>query len=266
MTVLYIIIAISAILFINGIYQLARSGVKQAAQNYYHLNNKLFYKGMDSSNVNLVRSYAAELEREFQGIKNDIPQVSRKCFQEDIDDLKSHADSLELERWEDKAGAVLDRFAELFYIIIDSDFSDVELAYRAKSKCINAWYRYWGTVEDVSVTVYPKEFMKSYLGEAYDPCMEARDALEQKLDAAINAIRPEYKRKMKLFDNILDTVHMESSIMRSDLLKRSFPNSTRKEVEICYRDLVRRDKLVEVKQGSRYFVSLSDKELERRSK
>ena len=87
-----------------------------------------------------------------------------------------------------------------------------------------------------------------------------------RLDQAVTEMKPEYRRKMTLYRKIVDAVENEGSVMRSDLLKRSFPNATAKEVECCYKELIKKYKLVEVKLGNRYFVSLSDKELNKRNR
>ena len=102
------------------------------------------------------------------------------------------------------------------------------------------------------------------MGEDYDPCMESRDALEKRLSEYVRRMRPEQKRKNALCKTMLQYVRERKTVPQADLLKTDFPGFIPEEVKCCLDDLVRKDRLVKTKLGSRWFVSLSDRELFRR--
>ena len=167
------------------------------------------------------------------------------------------------DKWEEKADKVLSDFADEYEQVISCEectFSELEQVIKSRNRCVNLWYKYWDTLRDCDVTVYPKQYMRDYLGSDYDPCMESSEALKKKLDEHVNIIRPEYQRKKKLLNAILKEIENEDMVMRAALLKKSFPNATEKEVACCYRALVAGGKVIEMKIGNRWFAILSDKE------
>ena len=54
--------------------------------------------------------------------------------------------------------------------------------------------------------------------------------------------------------------------MRTKLFSAVFNGFTQEEVKICYRALLKNNRLVEIKLGNRIFVTLSDKEHAKRDK
>lgn len=183
----------------------------------------------------------------------------------EISDVQELVDSLERSEWEEKASKILSDFLDAFIYVTTEEyhsFRDIENVLNTSKKCVRLWYKYWKLLEDIHVRVNPKEYMKEYLGDSFEPCMLESAKLKKRLDDATEKIKPEHRRKMKLYNDIIKTVADSGSIMQCELKKQHFDNASQKEVEFCYNDLIASNRLVRVKIGSRYFVSLSDKEKE----
>lgn len=232
---------------------------------YFDEERKLWAKGLDAKSSKKAYEILDELETGYKEIGKSSPVLFSSSYRENIQDVRELADALAKEEWEEKANRILDKFIDLYLMITSPDFQDVEKAYRSKKRCIGYWQDYFASVPD-GLYVYPKSYMKEYLDEDYDSCMESHVALEKKLSVAIDEMKPEYQRKKQLKSNLLSLVENEGSIMRSQLLNHQFEGCIEKEVQYCYRELITNYSLVEVKIGSRYFVSLSDKEKEKREK
>ena len=82
--------------------------------------------------------------------------------------------------------------------------------------------------------------------------------IEDSLTKHIEVMRPEYQRKMNLKNLILQTIADNGSIKRGTLLRTSYSGFIKSEIQACYRGLVNEHKVIEAKQGSFYFVSLTD--------
>ena len=177
---------------------------------------------------------------------------------------------IEMEIWAKKADKHLQAFYDSYYSVVSGDchnFRDVELLMKEKAKCIREWQNYYAIdLEPYRTTIYPKRYMKEYLGNDYDPCMDSRYGLEKKLDACVASMRPEQKRKNRLYDVIVDYVTEKETVPRSELLKTAFDGFIAEEIKCCYKELVSKNRLVETKTGNRWFVSLSDKELFKKEK
>ena len=172
---------------------------------------------------------------------------------------------METERWERKADKYLEKFYEAWIFVTTSDpadhFKEAEELMRAKKRCISAWQGYFGIdLEEYDTVVYPKRHLREYMADEYETCMESHDTLEKRLAKCVETARPEYRRKMKLYDHIVDYVRSVESIARADLLRHPFDGFIDDEVKCCYRELIKKNRLVEIKIGNKYFVSLSDKE------
>lgn len=209
-------------------------------------------KHLDKMEADYEMAVASGTSEKALAIMRDNLRESR----EDVEQRKK-------DKWEEKADKVLSDFADEYEQVISCEectFSELEQVIKSRNRCVNLWYKYWDTLRDCDVTVYPKQYMRDYLGSDYDPCMESSEALKKKLDEHVNIIRPEYQRKKKLLNAILKEIENEDMVMRAALLKKSFPNATEKEVACCYRALVAGGKVIEMKIGNRWFAILSDKE------
>lgn len=187
-------------------------------------------------------------------------------YQFELDYMKERAEDLEYDEWQTKADKILDRFLEKYYIVTKPDFYDVDKAISAKKSCITLWQNYFETLEGRRVFLNIKQHLRDYLDEYYDPCMESHAALEKHLNTCIEENRPEARRKTKLISQMISRVESEGSVPRNILLSASFDNCIPEEVKCCYRELIDKNRLAQIKIGNRYFVTLSDKEAARRSK
>lgn len=184
-------------------------------------------------------------------------------------DIQEYVDCLERSEWEEKADSILSRFLSAFQFVTTEEyhsFRNIEDVLRASKNCVRLWHKYWESVECVQADVNPKEYMREYLGDSFEPCMQESEPLKKRLNDATDKLKPENKRKKKLYDDIIKTVADSGTIMQCQLKNHEFENATRKEVDFCYNDLIAQYRLVKVKIGNRYFVSLSDKEKERLEK
>lgn len=195
---------------------------------------------------------------------NGDPENLKSYLASAIKEAEENLRNLKIEDWEEKADKVLSNFLDEFsYVTSDEDhsFGKVEDVLKSSKRCMKLWHDYWSIpFGDVYLGIDPHKYMERFLGNDFEPCMHSSDTLKKRLDAATEKLKPEHRRKMKIYRDILDYVNSQESIMRCDLLKHTFPNVTAKEAECCYRELVKQYRLVETKMGSRYFVSLSDKE------
>lgn len=184
-------------------------------------------------------------------------------------DIQEYVDCLERSEWEEKADSILSCFLSAFQFVTTEEyhsFRNIEDVLRASKNCVRLWNKYWESVEGVHADVNPKEYMRKYLGDSFEPCMQESEQLKKRLNNATDKLKPENKRKKKLYDDIIKTVADSGTIMQCQLKNHEFENATRKEVDFCYNDLIAQYRLVKVKIGNRYFVSLSDKEKERLEK
>ena len=255
-----IIIVFIIILFIVFIYDLKRAPIRKKMQEYYELNNRLFYKGIDSYSESTVKSCLFELETGFNEIEEYLPSISKKCYLDDIQDLREQLTDIQTEKWEKTADQILKKFIESFELITKpTEFANIDQVYKAREKCLDSWYEYWQSIHDCEAVVYPKKYMKENLDDRFEPCMWDSASLKKRLDDCITQKRPEYLRKMKIIDAMISSVESSVNMLRSELLKTSFADSTPEEVRSCYNALLKSHKMFEWKLGNRWFVSLSDK-------
>ena len=242
-----------------------RRKMSSAEREFAEEAHKLSNKGLDAKTSRKAEEALLQYEVAYSYTKSQTRLISDGIYQEDLEYLRDHYETLSKEEWEQRAGKLLDKFLELYLMITDPSFKDVEKAYRSKKRCIEYWQKYFASPPE-NVIVHPKQYIKDYLMDYYDPCMESHELLEKKLSSSIDQMKPEYKRAVKLRKDLLDIVAQSDGIMRSELLSKSFEGCTKKEIEWCYRELVKQYKLVEIKINNRYIVKLSDKERERRDK
>lgn len=227
---------------------------------------KLHIKGLDATKAKKAKEILDQYETAYEIAPGRSKFRSNHIYLEDISDIRENYEGLEIDEWREKAAKVLDELYELLYIVEHPDFKDVERAYRAKKRCLDLWHKYFEIPRDPSINYGAKEYMRNYFGEGYKSYLDDSSSLEKHLTDCVEKMKPEYKRKTGLDKKIMNIVAEKESIMRSELLSMPFDGFTRKEVEYCYNELVRKYRLVAIKIGSRYFVSLSDKEKEKRNK
>lgn len=227
--------------------------------------SKLASKGISAKRSSTAEEALIHYESLHDDISSHRNLVSEDIYQEDMSDIRENYETLLREEWQNKADKILEKFYALYEMITDPSFKDVDKAYSAKKRCIKYWQNYFYSIPTgTGVWFDAKTHMKDYLGECYDDCMFSHDELEKKLSQCVEEMKPEYKRKMNLRKQILDAVDQQGSIMRSELYATKFDGCTDKEVQYCVKELVDSYRLVSLKIGNRYFISLSDKEKEKR--
>lgn len=240
----------------------------------YERLDKIEYKASDSSSIDKVKSYLDELEILAEDARRDgAPegklQDIRKC-RESVD--RSYQILLE-EKWKKKIDPIVDELNDCYEIVMTAynhTFQKVEDVIWARDRCL-ALFDLYRKAADTFLEenqcrgrIRTAEYLNSWHPE--EKRFVSKWELQQTLDAAIEPLKPEQKRKKKLYRDILNWVAEQEAVQQCVLLKQEFPNATAEEVKYCYKDMVKQYKLVKYKMGNRWFVTLSDKEKERREK
>lgn len=259
-----LLIVLGVVLIIRGIAHAGDAEARQQVMNYMGSSDKLI-NATDSRSIKKVRESIASLDYEYSKVKDLAGQSGNYLYTEDRTFLTEHLHDLEEEKWEKRADKYLQEFSDCYLTIVGGEFEnfkDVDALFKMKKRCISLWQKYYAIdLSEYETTIYPKRYLRDWMGEDYDPCMESHEALEKKLNDCVDKMRPEYKRKNALYGIIVTRVASIGSIARSELLKQRFDGYVPEEVKCCYNALIKENRLVEVKLGGRYFVSLSDKEL-----
>ena len=268
-TICIIVIVLSVLILIRSILHIGDEESKQHAREYIKTSDKLI-SVYNSNSVKRVKDSIDKLDVAYQKTNGFLGALGESMYSEDRSALRERLHDLEQDKWQKKADKYLQEFLDCYSTLVNGElenFNDVELLFKQKKRCIDQWQKYFAIdLSEYETTIYPKRHFREWMGDEYDPCMESHEALEKKLSAVVDAMRPEYKRKKALFDNIVKYVSSCGSIARADLLRKTFDGYITDEVKCCYRALVRDNRLVEIKMGGKYFVSLSDKEAAKKSK
>jgi len=249
-----------------------KSGIKnrgyhmsQKERNFADNASKTLIRGLDATRSSTVDKALSDYEFNY-GIAQSVTSLKdTHIYEDDLRALREHRDDLRREEWYEKADKILENFYDLYSIITDPDFRDVEQAYKSKARCIKYWQDYFASMPDDNETRYnPKQHLREMVW--YEPCMDSHEALEKKLSACIEEMRPEYKRKLALKRRMVDIVAEHDTILRADLMKKLRDGYTDLEVKYCYKELLEKYVLSEVKYSNRYITSLSEKEKAKRQK
>lgn len=168
-------------------------------------------------------------------------------------------DKHEYARWIKKANPALDAFLKEFRFVTSENgpYGRMEEEIEAsRSRCIDLWYGYWKTQEGISVFVHAKEYMKTYLGSDFEPCMMDSNSLRNRLYYAAELRKLSEERKSLICSELLKIVYKNGSVMRCKLLKMDICDAAYEQIECCYQYLLLKNKLFEHKSGNWYYVSL----------
>lgn len=236
---------------------------EESFKNYSKADDKC-ERASEGNSIKRLKENISNLEDAYQQASPYFSSKQKDAHMHNMNEYRENLRLLEEEKWQRKADKYLQDFEDCYDIIRSrelEDFRDVELLLKYEKKCIDSWQKYFAIdLTEYESTLYPKHYLKEYMGDDYDPCMESKQALEKKLSEYIGHMRPEYKRKRKLYKILVDYVSEVGSIKRSDLFKTVFDGYTSDEIKCCYRELIKKNRLVEIKLGNPYFVSLSDRE------
>ncbi len=174
-------------------------------------------------------------------------------------------------KWEEKMRPIvdeMDRYIELVLEAYHHTFGSIDEVIQARDDALWMYDKYWETARAFNEKYNCNLYMKGFLLERsfWREHLDSRGALQTALDAAIEPLKPEQRRKRALYRNVMEYVAKGESVQRAALLKNPFPEATAEEVRFCYLGLLREYRLVEIKIGNRWFVTLSDKEKEKREK
>ena len=264
LTIFFIICGMFIVLGIIGVLSLGKRQEKAEIVNYMERCDKAVEKGLNASSAEKVRESIQEVSDAYREVKRTVPRLGDQFHRDDFHELREHLREAEQDQWERKADKYLQGFYDSYSMLESGElasFKDVELLFRYKKRCIDYWQKYFAIdLQKYETTIYPKRYMKEWLGEDYDPCMDSHEALEKKLSSFVQEMRPEYQRKMQLYEILVEYVARRQSVFKTELLKVKIDGFTDEEKRCCYRELLKKNRLVEIKMGNRLFVTLSDKE------
>ena len=240
----------------------------------YEQLDKYGLRASDSNSIDKVKSYLDELGILLEDARRDgapeekLEQIRR--YQKDVD--WNYQILLE-EKWKKKMDPIVDELNgcyELVTMAYNHTFQKVEDVTWARDRCLHLYDAYWAAAgkfleeNQCRGRIRTDEYLNQWYPE--ENRFTTKWELQQKLDAAIEPLKPEQKRKRKLYQDILNWVAEREAVQQCVLLRQEFPNATAEEVKYCYQELVKQYKLVKYKMGNRWFVTLSDKEKEQREK
>ena len=237
--------------------------VHMEADEFYDKVYKLSNSAFDCKKSSSVKEKLSEMEDLYERIDNRKNCDKYKQYlQAEIHDVRDEYEDRVFCEWQEKADKALDCFILSYIHVIDSDPSMFTFAALSKSKkdCLRYYEKYWSLKgPEVYLKISPQDYMKKYLGENYDFCMQSHLELERKLESAIEAAKPEKQRGEKLTREMIAFVKSNGSVKRSELKKHEFQGFNCEEVAAAYKYLLKKYRLVEYKIGNLYFVSLPEK-------
>ena len=240
----------------------------------YEQLEKIGLRASDSSSIDKVKSYLDELGILLEDARRDgepeekLEEIRR--YQKDVD--WNYQILLE-EKWKKKMDPIVDELNDCYELVMTAynhTFQKVEDVIWARDRCLHLYDAYWAAAgkfleeNQCRGRIRTDEYLNQWYPE--ENRFTTKWELQQKLDAAIEPLKPEQKRKKKLYRDILNWVAEREAVQQCALLRQEFPNATAEEVKYCYQELVKQYKLVKYKMGNRWFVTLSDKEKEQREK
>lgn len=285
-TAMVVIVAFLSFFFILG---LILETNKEKRRELYELHDEQTNRGLNARTTETAQDALFWLQHGYEQAKDVLPSQSVSCWKTDIHEVRDNLLDLITDKWEKRASGYLNNFLNLYHDIFALSFSDVEKSSRLKNQCLKNYDSYWACTAKITNEIQDnfisnqiwnhakKTFTESFESEfgknhgylywgSNNQTQSVRQQIDQKLSAHIESIRPEYLRKMSLFDEILNCIAQNDTMKRCDLLHMQFGNSSPKEINACYKALLDVHKIVEFKYGNRIFVTLSDKETQVRNK
>lgn len=273
--VIWGVVGLLVLLFVIAVFQSDR---QNEINQHHELSWKLTNKGSDTKSLKTAKTCLHELSNSYDNIKKYANYNARSCYEDDIDIIRQNAEDIAEEKWRKKADRYFLKIEQAYDEIANYDFQNVENAYKSKNIIIKAYddlFNWTRTCHDENKDIWKNinlwnEAKKgvSEIIEYYDHYVlwnnrsasddSVRQQLIETLDKRIEIMRPEYQRKMKLRSMIMQKIANHGTVQRSHLLKMHFDGFVAGEITACYRGLVKEHAVIEYKQGSRYFITLSD--------
>ena len=267
------------------VYYVVSEGKSKKVSEYHKQNQKLTDKGSSTQNYNVAKNCLSDLESDYHEIKDYVGKNSRSCYEDDIAEVRSNIESIVFDKWDRKTYSILEKLEDKYALLMECTFSDVDEAFKAGKDILKLYDSFWDYTREfyeehssdlVHIRLWDeaRDKMKFKLGEdegftfwgnGQTAQVSVREQLNKKITARIEEIRPEYTRKKDIMEKLLARIYDETNVMRCELMKmQEFSKYNSKEVQACYRALLKVKKIVEYKVENRYFVCLSDKEATKR--
>lgn len=246
--------------------------------------NALNRSNMATTTATIKRHYE-DFKSEYDRYSDPLSSSSKSFCDYTLNELRSNYITVLENDVDEKTEKYLSEFVDEFVFLTEwMDFVDVDYVYKRKNSCLRNYDAYWETVRKISDNAViderslvwekaKKNFIDAFtensessirFGNEDGMNKSVREQIVAEIDKHVETLKPEYKRKMKIYDDILSVVRSKESIKRADLLHTKIDNATEWEVSVCYKALVEKGRLVEMKLGNWYFVSLSDKESQKK--
>lgn len=263
--------------------KLNHTRISEEERAYSKTNHIQSTRGINATRLSTAKDALSQMENGYAKISHQVSPLSASIYKEDISDVRSNVEELVLEKWQNKAESILDEFISLYLLITDDvSFADIDKAHASKGKCLAKYDAYWAWTAKMheenadflrhlnlwnnAKTLFRERFENvapqsdhSMLVWGESTNLSTRERIEKRLSDCIYTMQPEYKRKMKLRSLILKDIAQKTTVQRSEFLKTNYEGFIEKELLACYKGMVREGLIIEVKQGSRYFSSLTEK-------
>lgn len=264
--IIFLMIIIGTIRFISNI---GNSSSQNDDYNRFEEHQARLNRILESNSISLVEKTLSELEQSPPGsVSSDVPVDD--SVSDDIFELRDHLQDLKEDEWYSKADDCLQTIIDNYESIIGhglESFQDVELLFQARSTCLRnlkKYYRMDPSRYGLSVDLH--QYMKDWFESEYDSCMDSYELFESRLSKYTDPMKPVLFRKKKLFKILEEYFDCPEAVKRVDFFKTPFNGYSEKEIKCCYRTMLKKNQIVEIKKGNRVYVSLSDNELEKRGK
>lgn len=144
MAICICIIIVSILLIVHSIHRyVIASRREKALAEHDELNKKLFYEGIDTNSLSTARNCYTQLDASYSAVKDFANANSRKCYEDDIREVKDWAEALAQEKWDDRAEFYLENIEQLICSVLDSDSEDVEQARKDSDRILKLYDSYW---------------------------------------------------------------------------------------------------------------------------
>lgn len=153
--------------------------ITQEERDYYELNYREFNRGIDARTSKTAKSALERLETGYAALKGKVSAISATCYEDDIQELRSWAETLVYEEWKDKAQDLIYQFlCEYFDVITAASVVD---KVAVKMKRFSSTYDRFLTLTDKTFLnnqrlLVRKDFQnkaREMLRELYEECAES---------------------------------------------------------------------------------------------
>lgn len=173
------IIIISILLIIHAIYQgVVVAPRKQEFVRHYELSQKLYDKAMNTSSLSTARECYTQLNASYTNVRDYVDRNSRSCFEDDIREVRSCAEDLAQEKWNDGAEKYLSEIECLLSCVMASNYQEVTQAKKNSCRILKLYDSYWEWTrkchEDnhslwsrINIWDIAKDMMSAVLGDGF---------------------------------------------------------------------------------------------------